>query len=76
MRPPLDGVSYDAANALLRRLGNDAELARGLQVVDWAAEVARSPPLIAGDKVHATPAGYVALARLYAAAIRVCAGVV
>ena len=75
VRPPLDGVSYAAANALLRGLADDPELALGLQVVDWAAAVARSPSLIAGDKVHASPAGNAALAQLYAAAIRSCAGV-
>lgn len=75
VRPPLDGVSYAAANAVLRRLADDPELALGLQVVDWAAEVAQSPSLIAGDMVHASPAGYAALAQLYAAAIRSCAGV-
>lgn len=74
VRPPLNGVSYDAANALLRGLAHEPEMARGLQVVDWAVEVAQSPSLIAGDRVHATPAGYEALARLYAAAIRACAG--
>ena len=74
MRPPLNGVSYDAANALLRRLGSDPELAGGLQLVDWAAEIAQSPSLIAGDNVHPTPAGYSVLGRLYAAAIRACAG--
>ena len=72
--PPLNGVSYDAANTLLRSLGNDPELALGLQVVDWAAEVAQSPSLLAGDNVHPTPAGYGVMAQLYAAAIRSCAG--
>lgn len=74
VRPPLNGVTYDAANALLRGLGNDPELARGLQLVDWAAEVAQSPSLLAGDGVHATPAGYGVLAQLFAAAIQSCAG--
>lgn len=73
-RPPLDGVSYDAANALLRRLAGEPEVARGLQLVDWAAEVAQSPSLLAGDRVHGTPAGYRVLAQLYAGAIRSCAG--
>jgi len=73
VRPPLDGVSYDAANALLRRLARDPELAGGLQLVDWAAEVAQSPSLIAGDGVHGTPTGYRVLAQLYAAAISSCA---
>jgi hypothetical protein len=74
VRPPLAGVSYDGANALLRGLANDPELALGLQVVDWAAEVAQSPSLLAGDGVHATPAGYRVLGQLYAAAITSCAG--
>jgi hypothetical protein len=76
VRPPLHGVSYETANTLLRGLANDPELALGLQVVDWAAEVAQSPSLVASsDGVHATPAGYRARAQLYAAAIRSCAGV-
>lgn len=74
VRPPLNGVSYDPANALLRRLASDPELAPGLRLVDWAAEVAQSPSLIAGDGVHGTPTGYRVLARLYAAAIASCAG--
>lgn len=74
VRPPLHGVSYDAANALLRRLADDPQLALGLQLVDWAAEVAQSPSLLAHDGVHATPSGYRVLAQLYAAAIRSCAG--
>lgn len=75
VRPPLDGISYDAANTLLRGLANDPQLALGLQVVDWAAEVAQSPSLVASsDGVHATPAGYRARALLYAAAIQSCAG--
>jgi lysophospholipase L1-like esterase len=72
VRPPLAGVSYDAANALLRGLANDPELA--LRLVDWAAAVARSPSLLARDGVHGTPAGYRALGRLYAAAVASCAG--
>ncbi len=74
VRPPLAGVSYAAANALLRRLGGDPDLALGLQVVDWSALVARSPSVLAGDGVHGTPAGYRARGRLYAGAIRACAG--
>lgn len=73
-RPPVDGTSYDAANVLLRGLASDPELADGLRVVDWAAEVAQSPSLVARDRVHGTPAGYRVLGRLYAEAIRSCAG--
>lgn len=74
VRPPLGGVSYDAANALLRGLASDPELALGLQLVDWAAEVGQAPSLLAGDGVHPTPAGHRVLGRLYAEAIAACAG--
>jgi hypothetical protein len=75
VRPPLDGVSYDAANTLLHRLAGDPELAPRLRLVDWAAEVAQSPSLVSPrDGVHGTPQGYRVLAQLYAAAIRSCAG--
>jgi hypothetical protein len=74
VRPPVAGVSYASANALLERLGGDPELALGLQVVDWSAIVAQSPSYLAGDGVHGTPAGYRARGQLYAGAIRACAG--
>lgn len=75
VRPPLEGVSYDAANALLHRLANDPELAPRLELVDWAAEVAQSPSLVSPkDGVHGTPEGYRVLAQLYATAIQSCAG--
>ena len=67
-RPPFDGRSYTAANALLRRL--DAELAR-LVVVPWAEQAGRSGWL-APDRVHATPEGYRARAQMYAQAARSC----
>jgi lysophospholipase L1-like esterase len=73
VRPPLNGVSYEAANSLLRRLANDPELALGLRLVDWSAEVAQSPSLIAGDGVHATPEGYRLRAQMFAQAILACA---
>lgn len=75
VRPPLNGVSYDAANALLAGLASDPELAASVEIVDWAAAVAQSPSLVsAKDLVHGTPEGYRVLARLYAGAIRSCAG--
>lgn len=74
VRPPLNGVSYDGANALLRRLASDPQLALGIQLVDWEAEVKQSPSLIAGDGVHATPSGYRARALMFARAIQACAG--
>jgi hypothetical protein len=72
--PPVKGVDYGAANQLLRTLAIDPDLALSLQIVDWSAAVAKSPSLIARDGVHATAAGYRARARLFAAAIRSCAG--
>jgi hypothetical protein len=71
VRPPYDGVSYDAANRVLTRLAGELP---GLRLVDWAGAVARSPSFVAGDGVHGTPAGYRARGQLYAAAIRACAG--
>jgi hypothetical protein len=72
--PPVKGADYSAANQLLRSLASEPELALSLQIVDWSAAVADSPSLIAGDGVHATPAGYRRRAQLYADAIRACAG--
>ncbi len=72
--PPVRGADYAAANRLLARLAGDQELAGGLRIVDWRAAVDADPPLLAGDGVHGTPAGYRARAELYARAIRACAG--
>jgi len=72
-RPPLDGVSYAAANQVLERLARDPELEPALKLVDWKSLVGRFPSSIAGDGVHGTPQGYRARGRLYADAIRACA---
>jgi hypothetical protein len=72
--PPVKGVDYGAANQLLRTLATDPDLALSLQIVDWSAAVAKSPSLIARDGVHATAAGYRARGRLFADAIKACAG--
>ena len=69
--PPFVGVSHEAANALLRRLARDRALA--LELVDWERAVARDASLMSADEVHASPSGYRARARMYAAAIRACA---
>ena len=74
VRPPYEGVPYTAANETLERLARDPRLAARLQLVDWRAAVAQAPSFVAGDGVHATPAGYRALGQLYAGAIRACAG--
>lgn len=73
-RPPYMGVSYAAANEVLERPVGDRELGQSLQLVDWRSLVAQNPSFIAGDGVHGTLAGYRARGRLYADAIRACAG--
>lgn len=73
VRPPYQGRSYDATNRMLEGLA-DEQLALGLRIVDWAGAVAADSSLLAGDRVHATPVGYATLARMYATAIRACAG--
>jgi hypothetical protein len=72
VRPPYNGVSYDAANRVLAGLASDPQLR--LRLVDWAGLVAESPSFVAGDGVHGTPDGYRARGELYAQAIRECAG--
>lgn len=71
VRPPVSGVSYAAANTLLRRLATQLGQVR---LVDWAGAVQQHPEWLAGDGVHATPAGYKARAQLYAQQAAACAG--
>lgn len=71
-RPPLAGVSYDAANRLLERLADDPALSGRLELVPWARAVGARPEWLAGDQVHATSAGYAERARLYAQAAERC----
>lgn len=68
--PSYEGVSHDGANAALRRLARDPRLE--LELVDWARAADREPALMSGDGVHASPGGYRARGRMYAAAIRAC----
>jgi hypothetical protein len=70
VRPPYNGVSYAAANRLLAALAR--EHPGRLMLADWAAAVEAHPEWLAGDGVHATPAGYAGRARLYARAARSC----
>jgi hypothetical protein len=69
VRPPLNGVSYAAAN---RRLNQLAAVLPRLRVVPWAAAVAAHPAWVGSDGVHATPAGYQGRAQMYADAARSC----
>lgn len=68
-RPPVNGVTYTAANRLLARIATDDPR---LVIVPWAEQVAANPGLLGGDGVHATPAGYELRARLYAEAAQRC----
>ncbi|HEX8207786.1 MAG TPA: hypothetical protein VF587_17100 [Solirubrobacteraceae bacterium] len=68
-RPPFNGRSYAAANAVLHRL--DAEIGRRLVVVPWAEQAARNGWL-GPDRVHGTPEGYRQRAAMYAQAARSC----
>ncbi|MGZ4351027.1 MAG: hypothetical protein ACXVRX_10955 [Solirubrobacteraceae bacterium] len=72
-RPAAHGMSYRAANARLAQLALEPQMAGRLLVVPWAAEVARHQGWKAHDHVHATAAGYLARAQLYADAARSCA---
>jgi len=73
VRPPDDGRSYAATNRTLEGLA-DEQLSLGLRIVDWAGAVDSDRALLARDRIHATAVGYATLARMYAAAIRACAG--
>jgi hypothetical protein len=68
-RPPVNGVTYQSANALLTRLA--AEDPR-LIVVPWAERVAATNGLLGADGVHPTSAGYELRAQLYAQAAQAC----
>lgn len=74
VRPPYSGRSYARVNRRLGQLAQQEQLALGLQIVDWAGAVSSERSLLARDGVHATPGGYATMARMYAAAIRRCAG--
>ena len=69
VRPPLNGVSYAAANAALQRM---AAADPRLRIVPWAERVRARPSLVGGDGVHPTPAGYQLRARMYAQAAQSC----
>jgi lysophospholipase L1-like esterase len=70
VRPPVNGSTYRAANAVLARLAADDPR---LRLVPWAEKGAADPNLVGADGVHPTPAGYGLRAQLYAQAARSCA---
>jgi hypothetical protein len=69
VRPPVNGVSYKAANRKLAQLATQLPT---LRIVPWAAAVASHPSWLAPDGVHSTPTGYRARAQMYADAARSC----
>lgn len=72
VRPNVGGRSYSPVNRRLRRLARRPEMLGRLVIVPWAEKVRRHPEWMAGDRVHGTPAGYQARARLYADAVERC----
>ena len=68
-RPPYNGVSYAGFN---RALDQIAATSSNLAVVDWNGMVASGRAQVAGDGVHATPAGYQARASAIAQALEGC----
>jgi hypothetical protein len=69
VRPPVNGVSYAAANKRLNQLAGQLPT---LRVVPWAATIAAHPSWVGGDGVHATPDGYRRRAQMYADAAKSC----
>jgi hypothetical protein len=73
VRPKVGGRSYGAANARLRALALDPSLSGRLLIADWARALSgHRKQWLAKDKVHATAAGYLARAQLYANALASC----
>jgi hypothetical protein len=72
-RPAPRGASYRPANVRLVQLAADPTLAGRLLLVPWAEQVARHHGWKAHDHVHATAAGNLARAQMYADAARACA---
>ena len=74
VRPKVVGRSYAYVNARLRALALDPALSGRLLVADWARAVQyHRRAWLAKDRIHATPAGYLARAQLYADALSTCA---
>jgi hypothetical protein len=69
VRPPMHGVSYDAANDLLRRM---AASEPRLRLVRWDEMIKAEPILMGPDGIHPTPPGYRVRAQMYADAVRSC----
>ena len=73
VRPKVRGHTYAQVNARLRALALDPALSGRLLIADWAQAVrGHRKAWLRGDKVHATAAGYLARAQLYADALAGC----
>jgi hypothetical protein len=73
VRPKVGGRSYAQVNDRLRALALDPALSGRLLIADWAQAVSgHRGQWLAKDRVHATPAGYLARAQLYAGALSAC----
>ena len=68
-RPPLNGVSIDGMNRVVRKFVADTPAAH---LFDWRAATESDPRLLGPDNLHPGPAGYVARARLLARAVSDC----
>jgi len=68
-RPPYNGVSYAGFNRVLDQIAATSD---NLAVVDWNGMVNSGRAQVAGDGVHATPAGYEARATAIAHALEGC----
>lgn len=69
---PVPSGGGEPANQILRDLDGGQVSGTRVVVADWAELIAQQRALLAPDKVHGTPAGYQARARLYADAVRRC----
>jgi hypothetical protein len=67
-RPPLDGVTADGLDAVVRDF---AARTPNTRLADWRAATSE-PGVLAPDGIHGTPAGYALRARLVADAVRAC----
>jgi hypothetical protein len=74
VRPKVGGRTYAGVNARLRALALDPALSGRLAIADWAAALrGHRKAWLAKDGIHASPAGYLARAQLYADALSTCA---
>jgi hypothetical protein len=69
-RAPINGNSYDAANAVIRRMARSEP--RRMRLVDWATTAREEPALIGPDGIHPTQTGVAIRAQMYADAARSC----